>query len=179
VIVVLKLESDARAPDPATAYESRCAGFPLLVTQSPPSRNLLPKLAAFAALDEQQVDDTAALILEKEATLPRLVSKLRQQRLDPRDVVEPDAQVEVTMFSGLPPQQRIDAPAAVNPVVDPTGVKGSQDLYDVLKRHPVTTLGSFICGTYPRLSDVPRLALETERVARPPMTPPTAAQGAA
>jgi hypothetical protein len=65
VTVVLTLEGDARASDPATAYESRCAGFPLLVTQSPPSRKLPPKLAAFAAFDEQQVDDTAALIREK------------------------------------------------------------------------------------------------------------------
>ncbi len=40
------------------------------------------------------------------------------------------------MFSGLPPQQGIDGPAAANPVVDPTGVKCSQDLDDVLERHP-------------------------------------------
>ena len=65
MIVVLTLEGDTRAPDPATAYDSRCAGFPLLVTQSPPSRKLLRKLAAFAGFDEQQVDDTAALILEE------------------------------------------------------------------------------------------------------------------
>jgi len=34
------------------------------------------------------------------------------------------------MFSGLPTQQRINAPAAVDPVVDPTGVKGSQNVED-------------------------------------------------
>jgi hypothetical protein len=70
------------------------------------------------------------------------VSKLRQQRLDPRDVVEPDAEVEVTVCPGLPPEQRIKAPAAVNPVGDPTGVEGGQDVDYVLSRH-LSRQGSF------------------------------------
>jgi hypothetical protein len=39
------------------------------------------------------------------------------------------------VFSGLLANQRIDAPAAVNPIVDATGVKDSQDLDHVLARH--------------------------------------------
>jgi hypothetical protein len=64
VIVVLKLKCDARAPDRATPYVSRCAGFALLVPNSLPSGELLPKLAGFAAFQEQHFHDTAMLILE-------------------------------------------------------------------------------------------------------------------
>jgi hypothetical protein len=61
---MLKLKGDARAPDRASADICRCACFALLVADSSPSRKLLPKLACFAAFHEQQVEDTAALILE-------------------------------------------------------------------------------------------------------------------
>jgi hypothetical protein len=69
-----------------------------------------------------------------------------QQSLDLRDVVEPDAQVEVAVCSGLLAYQRIDAPAAVNPVVDPTALKGSQDLDYVLTRHLGHDASSFSLG---------------------------------
>jgi hypothetical protein len=94
VIVVLKLKCDARAPDQSIPYVSRCADFALLVPNPLPSGELLPKLAGFAACQQQHVRDAALLILEAEKARPfflRLASKLRQQRLDPRDVVEPRA----------------------------------------------------------------------------------------
>src|SRR5262245_10953410 len=134
MVVVFPLESNARAPNGTTADVSRCVGFALCVTNSPTSRKLLPKVAILAAFHRQEVHGTAALILEVGGPL-RLASELQQQRLDPRDVVEADAQVQVVVYSGLPAYQRIDAPATVNPIVDPTGVKGSQDLDYVLTRH--------------------------------------------
>jgi hypothetical protein len=95
---------------------------------------LLPKFAGWAAFHQQEIHGTAALILEV-GSLLRLASELGQQRLEPRDVVEADAQVEVVVYSGLLAYQRIDAPATINPIVDPTGVKGGQDLDYVLTRH--------------------------------------------
>lgn len=54
------------------------------------------------------------------------------------------------MFSGLPPQQRIDAPAAVNPVVDPTAVKGSQHV-NAMSREQRNALKRRIHAQHPHL----------------------------
>ena len=108
--------------------------FALRVVGSTTSRELLPKLAGWAAFHQQEIHGTAALILEV-GSLLRLASELRQQRLDPRGIVDADAQVEVVVCSGLLAHQRIDAPATVNPIVDPTGVQGGQHLDYVVTRH--------------------------------------------
>jgi hypothetical protein len=138
VIVLVELESGARAPDSATTDASPRPGLALLVSSSLPFGKLLPELAALAALHEQQVNDTPALVREKEEARPLLLRralKLRQQGLDRRDVVEADAQVEVTVRSGLSAQQGIDAPTTVDPVVDTTRVKSAQDIEYIRKRH--------------------------------------------
>lgn len=116
---------------------------------SPTSRKLLPKFAGWAALHQQEIHGTAALILEV-GSLLRLASELRQQRLDPRGVVDADAQVEVVVYSGLLAYQRIDAPATVNPIVDAAGVKGGQHLDYVLTRHVSHDAREFPTGTAQR-----------------------------
>ena len=80
-------------------------------------------------------------------------------------VLADHAEVEVTVCSGLLAEQRVNTPAAINPVGDPTGVKGSQDVDYILRRHlnheavvSHRVLGS--AGGMPKLSSV--VAVPTE-----------------
>lgn len=108
--------------------------FSLRVAQLPTFRELLLKLADSAAVHDHEIDRTSALV-RVERRLLRFASELRQQRLDPRYVVAANAQVEVVVCTGLLAYQRIDAPATIDPIVDPGSVKGGQHLDYVLARH--------------------------------------------
>ena len=128
------LQGNGRATNETTADASRCVCFALRVAQSPTFRQLLLKLAGLAAFHQHEIHGTTALV-RVERSLLRPASELRQQRLDPRYVIAADAQVEVVVYTGLLAHKRIDAPATINPIVDPTGVKGFQDFDYVLTRH--------------------------------------------
>jgi hypothetical protein len=61
--------------------------------------------------------------------------KLAERPFDPRKIALIDREVEVEMISRLRANQRIDAPAAVNPHADVVLRKGLQHLADIFCRH--------------------------------------------
>src|SRR5947207_5979110 len=100
------------------------------------ARIRLPAVAATVEDQRMRVDAPAGSIPEKNRRRPLGVRtpELSERFAETREVCRAHAEVEVVVSTRLPAEQRVDAPAPLDPEVDPGGTQAFDDVDDVAGR---------------------------------------------